>query len=329
MDSNILKRIETNSLQIDRSREVLFAFARELISIEDYRNSLEQFCISSDQLENLFSCSTALAFTVWQHLAAFERLQSQSEWQTRHQPSWQQISSGLKLCGLATTHLANPAGSSVRGVENSSGYSISGVAPWVCGSGLFEKLLVGFETESEIVFALVDFPSDSDVAIKRHELAVLNGTSTVSINFNEFQILNVDCVSKRKKDDLPASPRKSSYLLPEIGIAKGAIDKVSSLVAESEHPKHQLIRANLSQLTHHLESFKQNRKIGAPLPGLILERDKIIRDSIRLLGIAIGAASLSQNSLVSRLELEATFLDQLIQSPDTLALKISQICSGK
>lgn len=290
--------------------------------------NLEKDLPLNEDLESIFGASTSLAFTLWQHLAAIERLQTLRIWQQKHPKVWNSIVKGEKICGLATTHLAKPGGAGISATLLLEHFIISGKAPWVCGFGIFDLLLIGFETDSAVVFALTDFPNEfnktsmSGITYHRQQMICLNGTSTVSMTFNEKIINLSDIVSSRAKTQ-PALPRKSKFVIPELGIGKTAINEAVKIVTGSKHPRHQLVSRSILDLKNRLAEIEEMRSKENDLPRLIFLRDEFNRDSIRLLTLAMGADALNSNSLPAKLALETILLDSVIQAPATLELKIS------
>lgn len=314
------------SSEIDKDIYTLKTVLRKLASGISSRVRNSHRLPSTDELEKIFGSSTALAFTYWQHLAAIERLQSAPEWQNSNQELWASMVSGEKLCGLATTHLAKPGGAGLQGILNQQGYAVNGSAPWVCGRDIFDLLLVGFETEESIVFSLVDFPKSysENIVIESQKMTCLNGTGTCRIRFDDFPIYHRQIVSIRKKDILPA-PRKTAFIIPELGIGKEVLRQIDLLVGNSDHPRHLLVKNSLSELTSRLGLIERARERGLDLDELVPMRDEFNRDAIRLYSIALGAQALKIDSIVSRLQLEMFLFDSVIQTPSAMSRKISNI----
>lgn len=294
-------------------------------------NNLSKFEMSNQQLELLFSASTALAFTTWQHLAAVERLSSLEDWKIKNIELYSKLLNGDKTCGLATTHLAKPNKAGLTGAyfETKNQFVISGVAEWVCGFQIFDYLLVGFSTNEEIIFAIIDYPLekvsiDSSVIVNPVPLNSLQGTSTVSIQFNEFLINDNEVVSRRRKQDIPVI-RQSQFKVPEIGIGIRAIKEISRISETSKHPKFEYIKISLDTLNQQLNKIYHLRSVDSSVDELILSRDSFNQSSVRLLSIALGADSLNFNSLSFRLMCELQLFDILVHSPTLLKNKILKI----
>lgn len=283
------------------------------------------------ELENLYGISTALAFCTAQHLAAVERLLGLNEWQQKKSSLWGDISQARILCGLATTHLAKPGGSPLIATEVPQGYELSGTSMWVCGFEIFSKLIVGFETEKEIVFALIDFPhfQSAEVEILVHDMIGLNGMGTVNLIFKKFFISNDSIISSRKKigESTPA-PRQTRYVIPELGLAKRALSEVKKLIIGSVRPKHKLIQELYPQLEARIFRLEELRSKGHPVPELLPLKDEILRDSVRLLAVASGANVMLKNSLASRFQNEVLFLENPVQPATAIESRIRRICKG-
>jgi hypothetical protein len=317
---DFLGDVQVHANQIDKDPKVLGQFLGMLA--EGLKSGA--FSFDNSHLERLFGASTALAFTFWQHLAVSERLSGLPEWKARNPGLWEEISNYRLLCGLATTHLANPAGAGIKGKACDTGFLLTGQASWVCGFGIFDLLLVGFDCGDSIAFAITGFP---DSAIPQ-EMSCLTGSSTVRVKFENFLIKSSAIVSQRQKNQTPPAPRTTGYVIPELGIAKACVERLVKLVAESKHPKHTLIAQNLPQLQGRILRVESLRAENAALDVLIPLRDEINRDAVRLLSLALGASSILPESNIPRLQCELLLLDAVLHSPASLETKIASICKG-
>lgn len=315
-----LEDVQLNANQIDRDPSLLGRYMNQLAG--GLKSGALPF--GNSDLERLFGASTALAFTFWQHLAASERLSGLPEWQNRHPNLWADISTYGLLCGLATTHLANPAGAGIKGRPCDEGYLLTGQASWVCGFGIFDLLLIGFDSGDSIIFAISEFPASAEP----QEMSCLTGSSTVRIKFDDFLVKSGEIVSQRQKNQAPPAPRPTGFVIPELGIAKACVERLTKLVAESKHPKHILIAKKLPQLQARVSRIENLRSEKAPLDVLIPLRDEINRDAVRLLSLALGANSILPESQIPRLQCELLLLDSVLHSPASLESKISSICAG-
>lgn len=328
------KNVRPVAHQIDFDPNLLGSTLKMLIEGVRRRDRQQEVVLTNEELELLFGASTALSFTLWQHLAVVERLSGLSNWQADNADLWSAIASGRLLCGLATTHLAKPGGAGVGGIRTDQGYLVSGVAPWVCGHRIFDKLLIGFDNETEIVFAIIDYPNPSApramecTEVTSLDLACLRGTATVSIQFNQFPVLPSGIVSKREKGTPPVAVRPPRYILPELGIAKATIKEIEETVTGSPHPRHQLVVTALADLRTRLGAIEAQRTGGLALDELIPLRDELNRDVIRVLALAGGADALKVGSTVTRLQLETLLLDVVVQSPRVLERKIKSTGRG-
>ncbi len=285
--------------------------------------------LTVEELDLLFGASTSLAFTFWQHLSVVERLDGLSDWKTSNAPLWRSIASGDTLCGLATTHLAKPDGANITATLNNQNFEITGRAEWVSGFEIFDKLLVGFEADTEIIFCMMDFPAivgSPSITVCPKQLACLNGTSTVAISFNAHVIPMSSLVSRRSRS-IPPQLRPSRYNLPEIGIAFAAIKEIDRITENSVNPRHQLVRSHLKTIKMRIDEIIRDRN--SDRQELAMLRDEVIRDSVWLLSLTFGAAGLNENSLVSRLQMELLLTDVIVQSHSSLTAKVIRASERK
>lgn len=322
----IKNEIIPNSYEIDKNPNTLGYYLRNLIRGISSIINFDSDLLKNSEMEDLFGASTALAFSLSQHLSAVERIQALSEWKNQHSEVWKSIIGGEKICGLATTHLAKPGGAGVSGTPHNNGYLINGVAPWVCGFGIFDMLVVGFEVGSKIVFALIEFPNDGDnVIINSSKLACLNGTSTISLNFKNKFVSESDLLSSREKNTA-VGPRKSSYIIPEIGIGKAALAESERITLNSSHPRHILVFKSIPKFKEKLKKIEEAKAAqNIDLDQLTMLRDQFNHEAIRLLSIAMGAASLELRSMSARMQMEVFLLDVILQTPTGLFLKIEKV----
>lgn len=287
------------------------------------------------QLELLFSASTALAFTLSQHVSAVDRLALAEDWQNRNPNLWQDIKRGRYLCGLGTTNLGKPGGAGVQAIEADNGFVLNGIAPWVCGYGIFQGLVLGFETANSYVFALIDFPhplrsgSLTNIEVRAHNLACLNGTATCAIHFQNA-LISLDRIVSSRDKNIAGRPRTArGYLIPELGMAVGAIREVKKTIETSSHPRLVPVEKSLGLLEDRLTKIRQLRDAGECAEKLIVLRDELIHDANRLLVLAQGARALEKGSLASRAQLEFMLMDTIIQAPEVFAEKAHLIGSAK
>lgn len=192
---------------------------------------------------------------------------------------------------------------------------------------MFDTLLVGFDTGTEIVFALVDFPLPSSAtSIDALDLVCLLGSSPVAITFKNFFVADTQIVDRGLKKRTPV-PRSTEYLAPEIGVAKSSLARIEALVTGSQHPRHKFISDHLCKLRERLEEFDRRRAADLAIEALAPMRDEVNRDAVRLYAIALGANALRSDSPIARLQNELLLMDAVIQSPATFEAKIRSICA--
>lgn len=269
-------------------------------------------------LESVFSVSTALGFTIWQHLAAMERLSRAKAWRAANPEAWKNLSGGAAFAGLATTHLAKAGDPAVRARRvGKEGISLSGTLPWVTGQGIFSHLLVGFRLDEELVFALADFPGSTEAVPKLVELGCLEGTATVSVRLDGWIIKESQIVNRRRVGTPPPGPA-SAYKFPDLGIALAALSECERLGPASSGSVRRL-RARVAKL----------RASKAPAePAAIFKKDECIRDAVRLLALCSGGRALTRDSLAFRLQQEVLLLDAVIQPAETKKLKLEKAARG-
>lgn len=333
-DRYVEEFVGANANQIDKDPGLLGQCIKEIILGLQQTEPNSLVLLTLEQLEKLFSKSTALAFTLWQHLGATEKLSEVEEWQQRNPDLWRKIASGETLCGLATTNLGKPGGAGIRGQESEDGFILNGVAPWVCGNGIFSHLVVGFETDDSVVFSVIDAPVGSTITAMKnteavlHSLSCLNGSATYQLKFANQQISKSTVVNRKFKSGSPQI-RPSRYVIPELGIAMGVIEEIDRISNISNHPKQVFVKESLAKLVDRLIAIRKMRKSGESLDVLIPIRDELIRDSIRLLCLATGAGALTKDSLVSRLQLELILLDSVVQMPTVISKKIRSLAEER
>jgi len=82
-------------------------------------------------LESIFSVSTALAFTLWQHLGAMEWLSASADWLAERPQVFAEA-------------------------DGKGGFALSGVLPWVTGHGIFPRLIDAAARTSTIDVLVMD-----------------------------------------------------------------------------------------------------------------------------------------------------------------------------
>lgn len=286
--------------------------------------------MTNAELESVFSVSTALGFTIWQHLAAMERLAQSKEWRAANPEVWEKLRKGGNFAGLATTHLAKAGDPSVHARRTGKDEIVlTGTLPWVTGHGIFTYLLVGFRLDDELVFALVDFPGSKGAPDRGGadpqlvELGCLEGTATVSVKLDRWAVRESQIVGRRPVGTPPPGPA-SAYRFPDLGIAIAALSECERLLkvrgGKPSLTSVRRIRARIAKL--------RAAKAGPAQPGMIFKKDECIRDSVRLLALCSGGRALTRDSLAFRLQQEVLLLDAVIQPPETRKLKIEKVAHG-
>lgn len=276
-------------------------------------------------LEAIFSVSTALAFTLWQHLGAMEWLSRLEGWLAANPKLWAKLLKGSEPVGLAVTHLAKPDRPQMAAkADGKGGFALTGVFPWVTGHGIFSRLIVGFQHEEEVVFALVDFPSPKNlplgatVDIEPVPLGCLQGTATVRILLNDWPVTAAQIIERRALK-APAAKRPTVYVYPELGIAAAALKECERLDSRS---------AAVRALTARVEGLRAAAASGSTTDETHVLRDECIRDSVRLLAILSGGSALTRESLAFRLQQEVLLLDAVIQPAVVRTMKIEKLARG-
>ena len=284
--------------------------------------------LSFAELELLHSYSVAFAFTLAQHLAAFDRLSNEINWQNKNPSQWNSIRQGDLLCGSATTHLAKPGPSNLVGIKENHFYLVNGNIPWCTGFTIFDVLVIGFDNKDELIFALCDFPtklqSDSFL-VTPHGLAVVNGTSSAKIQVTNLLIKQNQIISSRLKTSTPPAPRGSNQFGCEIGISASALLAVTKITSTSTHPRNPVVIDTLRELQREYFEIRKNRDEDSSNPETLAAISSLNRRSVHLLTLAGGASSLMSGSLVSRLSQEAMLFDVVVQSPKTIEEKLKSV----
>lgn len=287
--------------------------------------------LTNTELEALFSASAAFGFTLGQHFAAIERLSESDAWKQKNYDCWKKLSTGKELCGLATTHLGRPGPAILTGIKATGGYQLNGTAPWSCGFGIFDQLVVGFEINDQVVFATTEYPkslkTDVGVSVKQHELVCLNGTASVLMNFKETFIDEKHVISTRPKSS-DIKIRASRYVGFEIGIGKRALSEIQSELQASTHPRKKIISIGTDKIKARLNILERMRAETPQDPMLSVLIFEFNQDCVRLLSLTLGARALLKTSFVSRLQQELSLFDAVVQSPKSIALKIERIVGG-
>ena len=328
-------QVKVNANEIDKSSVLLTEKLKKLVHGQSLKTPLPEPLLSCDELESVFASSASLGFTLWQHLAAVERLSTFSNWRDLNCSEWESFSRGKTLIGLGTTHLAKTFSPALRSEHSTDGLSISGTLDWITGYGIFDSLLLGVETEGEISFALVPFPNVLDstkpnsVSVEFYELDSFQGTNTVKLIFKNYRIPYSSIISSTPRKEMKKI--NSIYLFPEIGIVTAALNECKKVTEGSKNPRLILIKSHINSIQLRLEEIKNARHKSLPdeeLKKILFLKDELLRDSVRLLTMATGGASILKDSLSSRLSKEIMLFDIVIQHPEVIAMKLSKVAHG-
>lgn len=317
----IEQHLKPNLLQADQSAD----FANDIIKMLVSSSKMP----SPDELKLLFGISPPVAFTFWQHVAAVERLKNSEEWQAKNNNLWRSIEQGTTLVGLGTTHLASPFGNPLTAVLVDKKYRVTGIIPWASGRKLFEKIILGFRTETQTIFALVNFPKfDTEIQqITQHNLKVMNSTDTVSVKLTDF-VVEEDCIISCSEIGKSVQLRPSRYWHPELGIAKECLRKIESWVEMTKHPKAANVRIKLKFLKEKVQNIERLEKMSSPEKDsdqTSIDIQNLILTSIRLLILATGSMILKSESEILLLQSQSNLLDIWVQGPDLLNAKINSL----
>lgn len=290
--------------------------------------------MGNSQLEAIFAASTALGFTIWQHLAAMERLTLAEGWQAENAELWMKLKQGSEFVGLATTHLANAENIHVRAEAIGKGaFELSGTLPWVTGHGIFSRLIVGFRLGEEFVFALVDFPclgKAGGVEVEMVDLGCLQGTATVKIHLDKGVVRGEQIIGRRPIKSSVAKSR-STYAFPDLGIAKAALTECDRLIGTRSSLSPRDLEARLEpvrRLYARVQALRESAASGPVTDNEHFLKDECIRDSVRLLALTSGGNSLCRESLAFRLQQEILLLDAVIQPVSARMMKLDKASRG-
>ncbi len=273
--------------------------------------------LTLNNLEMVFARSVALGFTLWQHMAALERLSGLTEWTAKNQEHLRLLKNGSRLCGLATTHLGSARGPAFKPEFKPDEFVLTGRTNWVTGGTFFDDLILGFENEAEVFFVLTPFPRAENARFEVSDLHSLGSSATGTLELDRFRVPKNLLISSREKAGV-GGPRMTSLRLPELGVAKGIIKRIAA-IADSR-PDKQFLREGINQLNRRLAEIEKIRNSSAPAP--TFQAHSLIRDAAHIFVIAEGSSSMNANSASSRLLLETSLFDVVLQSPEVLAEKV-------
>ena len=328
VDQFIWDKVLPQAGELDSSPALMLKTIDQCMQGLRSRSKSDTILFTAKEMDWAYRGSTAFAFTIAQHFVALERLELATDWQKRNSALWEKLRRAELLCGLATTHLAKPGEPALAGVAREEGFVLNGFSPWSCGYKIFDKLVVGFDSGEEIIFACVDYPArakEAGVKVTPNKLACMNGTSSVRFDFKNY-FLSADHIVSRRTKTVKVKNPPSRYVGTELGIGKAALETVISYTKVTTHPKNDLLllackkmKTKLAEINKSIDLEPTDHRLGM----LIAEFNL---DSVRLAGLALGAKALLAGSVVARWQQELILFDAVIQSPKTLELKINQLC---
>ena len=331
--NKILETCRNEAAVLDVSENELVKKLNELKVAGLLQCSEEKILFSNDQLFNLYSASPALAFTLAQHLSAVERLFECTDWQNKNSKIWESVKMAKETVGLSTTYLAKSDQLPIKGILKEGNFHLSGFLPWVTGFGIFTYLILSFETESEIVTAMIPFSelnADSIKITKWHLVAYMS-SNTVKIEINHLVIRREQLISKRLKNATLSKKRNTRFRFSELGIANGAIIEIEKMIENEQSHKAEILRKNVPIFKNKLLDFKnfdfQQSQMSEE--ELLQKRDQLMHGASSLLAIASGGSGLMQGSRISRLQLEMLLIDAFVKSKECLEKSIVSICESQ
>jgi alkylation response protein AidB-like acyl-CoA dehydrogenase len=137
-----------------------------------------------------------------------------------------EIKGGVALTGLL------PGPSRLTAKKTAAGWLLDGTAPWVSGWGIVDELFVAARGPDETVVSLLVSPREqSGLGIARREMTAINGTSTIALEFQSFEVDNAHVVSHSAYDPLQES---GVGLRPNGSLALGVTRRCCALIGESD-----------------------------------------------------------------------------------------------
>ncbi len=313
------------------ARRIMLALRQTRSS--DSSNQFENLTLpTQEEFDDIFHASPVVAFTLWQHFAAVQRLSRAKEWQKSNRPTWEMVRTGELLVGLATTHLIQPDPIHAHIREN----RIFGVAPWSSGFGLFSKFVLGCRRNDETVFILLDYPerdlslNKSPILVEHFKLGGLNGTSSIRMTFDGLNFKDSDVVSSYSGPPSGASP--SRFLLPEVGILRSIIDDICDSLSGNQVLRTPRFEAAVRSLENKFLEIKRERNflLGhserpiEAVEALGLRLYSALHGATRILTMLSGGSSLEKGSTALRRQLELILLDSTPSSPGIFEAKLTK-----
>lgn len=324
-----LQDLQSLYYTLDKDPKYLDSTVQNLFASHFNEQSEFNLLFNNEKLRDLFYISPCLGFTVWQNLAAVERLSESQNWINNNPQLWTDLKTGTKKIGLGITHIVKKDACLNAILENSE-YILNGTIPWISGINIFEHFVIGFKYENKNVVALIDSDSltkSQNTTLTRLELEAFNASNTYCINLNNFKVTENQVVSITDISE-PTRKGKTQYLFPETGIAHRALDETEVKLKSSQLHNNDTIQESINYLRGRVQKLEHAVLKADQVSVLILlqfERDNLIRDCIRLLTLTCKGASLKHQSLASILTLQSILLDVFIQPDELLELKIKAV----
>lgn len=317
----IEKQIRPNLFKADQSAEFTNPIIRSLIANKELP--------STEEIKQLYGVCLPIGFTIGQHIAAVERLENYVDWQHANKELWDSIRKGNTLIGLGTTHLASHNKYILHGKSDGDDTIVNGSIPWATGRRLYDKLIFGFRTNEELVFAMIDFPKEDTANVKvfPHQLAFLNSTDSVRIELKDFRVTKSSILSRRA-DGAPANVKPLRYWRPDIGIASECLNKVDQWLQTSQHPKATLVKEKAAEFRTQIKEIEVIEKSMSPdrdKPDVYFKLENLIHACLRLLILAKGSSIFQLNSEILLLQNQINLMDVWIQNPELVNLKIRSL----
>lgn len=286
------------------------------------RETLLESNLTPDHLESLYFESVAAGFTAAQHFSGVERLRHHPEWIQRNETLWQDLQSSRKLVGLATTHLRN-RDRVIKGEESGGRIRLTGKPGWVSGIGIFDQLIVGFEIQDRVEYALIEFPSlfsgpMDHAKVTLRDLSALNGTGTGVVEFKDLEINSSQLLGNRLPIPHSAGYPAVIYSNCDVGIGLRALHESMSL-------RGGVLRESFQQTHDRLaKELDLHRRAQTDTASQAAKHDTI-RDAVRFLSIVAGGAALDRDHPASRLQTGLLLLDIAGQTFEAKAEKCRRL----
>ncbi len=216
---------------------------------------------------------------------------------------------GEVRAGVAFAHLRRPDPPAVVARPGPGGWTINGRAPWVTGWGRIDVVRVGARVGDDVVWLLVDARPSPTLVATRLDLAAVNASSTVTLDFADHPV-GADRVIGR--DELAGWKERDGLRLRANGsLALGITARCCTLLGPSGFDE-QLARAR------RMLDTASPADMAAPRAGA---GDLAVRAAAALVAAGAGR-SIVRDAHAQRLAREALFL--LVQG-QTPAIRTEQV----